>query len=116
MENHPVFREALRVVIESESDMVLVSQAASAPQAIEEFRRHLPDITLMDLHLPGTDGIGAVIAIRREFSYARIIILTMGNGEEDRQRAMRAGAAAFVLKTLPKDELLGLIRSVHGGE
>jgi len=96
--------------------MQLVAQAANAVDAISEFRRHRPDITLMDLLLPGTNGTDTLIAIRGEFSQARIIMLTSSECDGDIQRAMRAGASAYVLKSMPKNELLGVIRSVHSGK
>lgn len=115
VEDHPVFREGLNTIIASQSDMQLVAQAANATEAINEFRRHRPDITLMDLRLPGTDGVDTLIAIRGEFPLARIIMLTTSDGDAEIQRALRAGAAAYVLKSMPKDELLGIVRSVHEG-
>jgi DNA-binding NarL/FixJ family response regulator len=84
-------------------------------EAVAEFRRHRPDITLMDLRLPGTDGTDTLIAIRGEFPHARIIMLTTSDSDGDIQRAMRAGASAYILKSMPKNELLGVIRSVHAG-
>src|SRR5690349_9346248 len=96
--------------------MILVAQAGNAGEAITEFRRHRPDITLMDLRLPGTDGADTLIAIRGEFPQARVIMLTTSDTEGEIQRAMRAGASAYVLKSMPKDELLGVIRSVHAGK
>jgi DNA-binding NarL/FixJ family response regulator len=83
--------------------------------AVDEFRRHRPDITLMDLRLPGTDGTDALIAIRGEFPQARIIMLTTSDGDGDIQRAMRAGASGYILKTMHLDELLSVIRAVHAG-
>ena len=115
VEDHPVFREGLNTIIASQSDMQLVAQAANATEAINEFRRHRPDITLMDLRLPGTDGVDTLIAIRGEFPLARIIMLTTSDGDAEIQRALRAGAAAYVLKSMPKDELLSVVRSVHEG-
>lgn len=115
VEDHPVFREGLNTIIASQSDMQLVAQAANAAEAIREFRKHCPDITLMDLRLPGTDGIDTLISIRGEFPAARIIMLTTSDGDAEIQRALRAGAAAYVLKSMPKDELLAVVRSVHEG-
>jgi DNA-binding NarL/FixJ family response regulator len=116
VEDHPVFREGLRTIIESQQDMLLVAQAGNAVEAIAEFRKHRPDITLMDLRLPGSDGTDVLIAIRGEFPQARIIMLTTSDTEGEIHRAMRSGASAYVLKSMPKDELLGVIRSVHSGK
>jgi DNA-binding NarL/FixJ family response regulator len=116
VEDHPVFREGLATIIGSQADMLLVAQAANAVDAISEFRRHRPDITLMDLLLPGTNGTDAVISIRGEFPQARIIMLTTSDSDGDIQRALRAGASGYILKSMPKNELLGVIRSVYVGK
>lgn len=115
VEDHPVFREGLGTIIGSQKDMHLVAQAANAAEGVAEFRRHRPDITLMDLQLPGTNGTDALIAIRGEFPQARIIMLTTSDCDGEIQRALRAGARAYVLKSMPKNELLDVIRSVHAG-
>lgn len=115
VEDHPVFSEGLRTIIESQPDMALVAQAANAVEAVAEFRRHLPDITLMDLLLPGTNGTDTLITIRGEFPKARIIMLTTSDTEGEIQRALRAGASGYILKSMPKNELLAVIRSVHAG-
>lgn len=115
VEDHPVFREGLTRIIGSEPDMRLVGQAANAAEAIAEFRRHRPDITLMDLRLPGTNGTDTLISIRGEYPDARIIMLTTSDGDGDIQRAMRAGAWGYILKSMPQEELLDVVRSVHAG-
>jgi DNA-binding NarL/FixJ family response regulator len=115
VEDHPVFREGLRAMIEAEPDMTLVGHAPNAAEAIAQFRRHRPDVTLMDLRIPGANGTDALISIRGEFPQARIIMLTTSDGDAEIQRAMRAGACAYILKSMPLDELLGVIRSVHAG-
>jgi len=115
VEDHPVVREGLRTIVSSQPDMLMVGQAGTAEEALAEFRRHRPDVTLMDLHLPGTNGTDTLIAIRGEFPDARIIILSMSDGDGEIQRAMRAGAAAYLLKSMPNDQILSVIRSVHAG-
>jgi DNA-binding NarL/FixJ family response regulator len=115
VEDHPVFRQGLAAIVSAERDMLLVGQASNAVEAVAEFRRHRPDITLMDVRLPGTDGTDALIAIRGEFPQARIIMLTTSDGDGDIQRAMRAGASGYILKSMHMDELLSVIRSVHAG-
>jgi DNA-binding NarL/FixJ family response regulator len=115
VEDHPVFREGVATIIGSQPDMLLVAHASNAVEALAEFRRHRPDITLMDLRLPGTNGTDTLISIRGEFPQARIIMLTTSDSDGDIQRALRAGASAYVLKSMPKNELLGVIRSVHAG-
>jgi DNA-binding NarL/FixJ family response regulator len=115
VEDHPVFREGLATIIGSQRDMCLVAQAANAAEAMEEFRLHRPDITLMDLRLPGTNGTDTLIAMRGEFPRAHIIMLTSSDSDGEIQRAMRAGASAYILKSMPKDELLNVVRSVHAG-
>jgi len=116
VEDHPVFREGLSTIIGSQQDMLLVAQAANAVEAIAEFRHRRPDITLMDLRLTGTNGTDTLIAIRGEFTHARIIMLTTSDSDGDIQRALRAGAAAYVLKSMAKNELLAVVRSVHAGK
>ena len=115
VEDHPVFREGVRAIIGSQPDMLLVAQACNAVEAVAEFRRHRPDITLMDVRLPGTNGTDALLTIRGEFPQARVIMLTTSDSDGEIQRALRAGAAAYILKSTPKNELLAVIRSVHSG-
>src|ERR1700721_4002775 len=115
VEDHPLVREGLATIIGSQSDMVLVAQAANAEQAISEFRIHQPDITLMDIRLPGMNGTDALIAIRKEFPNALVIMLTSSDGNAEIDRALRAGAASYVLKSMPKAEILAVIRAVKSG-
>lgn len=115
VEDHPVFREGLSTILGSQPDMRLVAQASNAIEAIHEFRRFRPDITLMDLRLPDSHGTDTLVAIRGEFPNVRIIMLTTSDSDGEIQRALKAGASAYVLKSMPKDELLEVIRSVHAG-
>jgi DNA-binding NarL/FixJ family response regulator len=105
----------LNTIIASQPDMLLVAQASNGAEALEEFRRHRPDITLMDLRLPGVNGTDALIAIRGEFPRARVIVLTSSDADGEIQRALRSGAFAYLLKSMSKNELLGVIRAVHAG-
>src|SRR5262249_18006487 len=102
--------------IETVPDMVLVGQAANGVEAIAEFRRHRPDVTLMDLRLPGVNGTDVLIAIRGEFSDARIIMLSSSDSDGEIQRALRSGASGYALKSMPQDDLLTVIRTVHAGK
>jgi DNA-binding NarL/FixJ family response regulator len=115
VEDHPIVREGLRAIIRLQPDMEIVAQVGTAKEAIAEFRRHRPDITLMDLRLSESSGTDALIAIKDEFPNARIIILTMSEGDGEIQRAMRAGAAAYLLKSMTNDQLVSTIRAVHSG-
>lgn len=116
VEDHPVFREGLTAIISSQPDMLMVAQATNAIEALAEFRKHRPDVTLMDLRLPGTNGTDTLVAIRGEFPRARVIMLTTSDSDGEIQSAMKAGASAYILKSVPKNELLTAIRSVHAGQ
>jgi DNA-binding NarL/FixJ family response regulator len=115
VEDHPVFQEGLALILTSQPDISVVAAVANANNAVAEFRRHRPDITLMDQRLPGSSGTDALLTIRAEFPQARVIMLTTSEGDVDIQRSLEAGAVAYVLKSTPKDELLHIIRSVHSG-
>jgi DNA-binding NarL/FixJ family response regulator len=115
VEDHPVFREGLITIIASQTDMILVAQATNAIEALAAFRGLRPDVTLMDFRLPGTNGTDALIAIRGEYPHARIVMLTTSDSDGDIRRAMQAGASGYILKSMPKNELLGVIRTVHAG-
>jgi DNA-binding NarL/FixJ family response regulator len=116
VDDHPLLREGISAVINNQPDMQVVAAAANAHEAIEQFRKHRPDVTLMDLRLPGTNGIDAMIAIRTEFPEARIIILTTSEGDVEIHRALEAGARAYMLKSMPPKEMIDTIRQVHGGK
>jgi len=109
-----MFREGLAMVLATQPDMNLVAQASNGREAIQKFRQHRPDITLMDLQMPAMNGLEATVAIRKEFPEAKIIILT--TYESDVQGAMQLGARAYLLKTHLDKELLGTIRAVQAGE
>ena len=115
VEDHPVFREGLGMIISAQPDMELVAETSTAEEAVTTFRRVKPDVILIDQRLPGASGIDAVVAIRNEFPQARIMMLTTSSGDIEIQRALRAGAAAYVLKSTPTDELLKIIRTVARG-
>jgi DNA-binding NarL/FixJ family response regulator len=115
VEDHPVYREGLATIIGSQQDMLLVAQAANAVEAMAEFRAHRPDITLMDLRLPGANGTDALIAILGEFPSAHIIVLSSSSSDGEIRRALQAGASAYILKSMSKNDLLSIIRAVHSG-
>src|SRR5882672_7983606 len=116
VDDHPLLREGVATIINSQPDMLLVAQASSGTEAIQKFREHRPDITLMDLRLPDLSGIDAMIAIRTEFAEARIIMLTTFEGDVEIQRALEAGARGYMLKNMPPRELVEVIRQVHAGK
>lgn len=116
VDDHPLLHEGIATVIRSQPDMVLAAEASNGREAILRFREHRPDITLMDLRLPDMSGIDALIAIRSDFPEARIIILTTFAGDVEIQRALQAGARAYVLKSMPPKELVEVIRQVHAGK
>jgi DNA-binding NarL/FixJ family response regulator len=116
VDDHPLLREGLAAIINNQADMSVVAEAANAGEALQQFRQHQPDVTLMDLRLPDASGIDAMIAIRAEFSDARIIMLTTFEGDVEIQRALEAGARGYLLKSMPPRELLDVIRQVHAGK
>src|SRR6516162_9215923 len=116
VDDHPVFREGIAGLLVDQPDMKLIGQAANGREAIELFRAHRPDVTLMDIQMPELNGLDAMIAIRNEFPDARIIVLTTYTGDVQVLRAMKDGARAYLLKSLLDKELLATIRAVHAGK
>jgi DNA-binding NarL/FixJ family response regulator len=116
VDDHPMLREGIASLVASQSDMELVAEASTGREALDQFRKHRPDITLMDLQMPGMDGIETMVAICGEFPVARIIVLTTYKGDVQVLRALKAGARAYLLKGLLRKELLETIRAVHAGQ
>jgi len=114
-DDHPVFREGLHTIINAQSDMTVVGEAANGEQMLDAYKRFRPDVVLMDLRMPGMDGVEAITAIRKTFPNARIIVLTTYSGDDLIRRALKAGARAYLLKTIPRKELLETIRAVYSG-
>jgi DNA-binding NarL/FixJ family response regulator len=116
VDDHPLLREGIAAIINNQPDMLLVADASSGSEALQKFREHQPDVTLMDLRLPDISGIDAMIAIRSEFADARIIMLTTFEGDVEIQRALEAGARGYMLKSMPPRELIEVIRQVYAGK
>jgi len=116
VDDHPLLQEGLAAIINNQPDMVLIAQASNAQEGIQQFRKHKPDVTLMDLRLPDKSGIDAMIAVRSEFPEARIIMLTTFEGDVEIQRALEAGARGYMLKSMPNKDLVEVIRQVHAGK
>jgi len=115
VDDHPILRQGIAALIAAQSDMTLVAEAANGREAIQQFRAHQPDVTLMDLQMPEMNGLDAMITIRGEFPEARIIVLTTYTGDVQARRALQAGARAYLLKNSLHKELLQTIRAVHAG-
>jgi two-component system NarL family response regulator len=115
VDDHQIVRKGVVALINSEAGLQVVAEAADGQEAVALFRQHQPDITLMDLRLPGIGGAEATRLIRQDFPAARIIVLTTFDGDEDIYRALQAGAQSYLLKGMSYDELLDAIRSVHAG-
>jgi len=116
VDDHPLLSEGIAALIKNQPDMQLVAQATTGRDALEKFRAHRPDVTLMDLRLPDMSGIDTMMAIRAEFPEARIIMLTTFEGDMEIQRALAAGAQGYVLKSMPPKDLVAVIRRVHSGK
>lgn len=116
VDDHPLLSEGIATIINSQPDMTLVSQASTGTEAIQRYRELQPDVMLMDLRLPDLSGIDALIAIRTEFPEARIIMLTTFEGDVEIQRALQAGARAYLLKNMPPNEIVDAIRQVRVGK
>ena len=116
VDDHPMLREGIAAVLASEQDMVLAAEASNGHEAIEQFRTHRPDVTLMDVQMPEVNGIDAILKIREEFPDARIIVLTTYGGDAQAARAFKAGASGYLLKNMVRKELIDTIRTVHAGK
>ncbi len=115
VDDHPLIRQGIGAAIVRQTDMTLVAEAADTKEAIDLFRAHEPDVTLLDLHLRDCSGLDALIDIRREFPDARVIIVTTSEGDAEIRRSFAAGARAYVLKSMPPNELQEIVRQVHAG-
>jgi DNA-binding NarL/FixJ family response regulator len=115
-DDHPLMRDGIAFALQKQSDMQLVAEASTGREAIEAYRKHRPDITLMDLQMPDLGGIEAITAIRQEFPHARIIVLTTFRGDVQAARALKAGASGYLLKDMLRTELVNTIRAVHAGQ
>jgi len=116
VDDHPLMREGIATVIRNEPDMQLVAEASTGHDAIRGFREHRPDVTLMDVRMPDMGGIDALLAIRTEFANARVIMLTTFEGDAEIKRALEAGAQGYMLKSMPRKQLVDVIRKVHRGQ
>ena len=116
VDDHPLFRQGIAGLVAAQADMSLIAEAANGREAIQQFHRHRPDITLMDLQMPEMNGLDAIIAIRGEFPEARVIVLTTYAGDVQALRALKAGARAYLLKDSLHKELLAIIRAVQAGK
>jgi DNA-binding NarL/FixJ family response regulator len=115
VDDHPVLRDGIAAIIGGQNDMALVGEAGNGAEAIEQFRNLRPDVTLMDLQMPRMNGVEAIAAIRKEFSHARIVVLTTYAGDAQAMRALKAGAVGYLLKSTLRKDLLDAIRSIHAG-
>jgi DNA-binding NarL/FixJ family response regulator len=116
VDDHPLFREGIAALVAQGDDMTLIGQASNGRDGIQTFRATRPDITLLDMQLPDMEGLDVISAIRQDFPQARLIVLSTFGGDIRVQRALRAGAQAYILKDAPHQEMLDTIRAVHNGE
>ena len=116
VDDHPIMHEGIAALINSQPDMLIVAESSNGRDALPKFREHRPDVTLMDLRLPDMSGIDSMLGILQEFPAARIVILTMFDGDVEIGRALKAGAYGYLLKTMPPKELVEVIRKVHQGK
>src|SRR5262244_559013 len=116
VDDHPVLREGIAAVLTGEPDIIVVAEANNGQEALEQYRTHRPDVTLMDIQMPIMNGTEAIQAIRKEFPDARIIVLTTYTGDAQATKALAAGASGYLLKSMLRKELVETIRSVHGGK
>ena len=116
VDDHPIFRQGLAAILANDASLELVGEAGSGEEAVSQFRECQPDVTLMDLRLPGMNGVEAIIAIRQEFPEARIVALTTETGDAQIQRALAAGAKGYLLKDMPVSDLIEIISAVHAGK
>jgi DNA-binding NarL/FixJ family response regulator len=116
VDDHPLLRDGVAALIANQTDMTLAAEASNGVEAIAAFRQHCPDVTLMDLQMPGMDGVETITAIRSEFPQARMIVLTTYAGDVLAQRALKAGARAYILKSYVRKDLLDTIRRVYLGQ
>lgn len=115
VDDHPLLRQGIGALVAAQPDMVLAAEASTGSEGLEQFRRHRPDVTLLDLRLPDMSGVEALRTIRAEFPEARVVILTTFEGDVEMQRALAAGARGYLLKTMPPSEVIEAIRQVHAG-
>jgi len=116
VDDHPAFRMGLAALIQSQQDMEVAAECGDGQQAVDLFRTVKPDVTLMDLRLPGLSGVEAILAIRKEFPEARVIVVTTYDWDEDVYRAMQSGAKSYLLKDMTQEQIAGTIRAVHAGD
>jgi len=115
VDDHPIMRVGIAAIIEATPDMTVVAQAGSGEEAVELFEKHLPDITLMDLRLPGMSGVDAIRAVIARHRNAKFVVLTTYEGDEDIHQALEAGARSYIIKGMPHEALISALRRVHAG-